>query len=149
MQRYNTILGRLGSNASIPVVLKLIYSQGVQQLLYGISATNLCKSDLLSFCHAYNSMYGKLFKTFDKKTILSCQYYCGYLCFDLLFDLQRYMFLSKLVSTGLLDDRRELDRLDYRDLLTLKSKYNLIINDSKFRIKQKFWDYFMNLINIV
>ena len=59
------------------------------------------------------------------------------------------MFLSKLISLGLLDDKRELDRLDYRDFLTLNSKYSLIMTDSKFKIKQKFWNYFICHNNIV
>jgi hypothetical protein len=50
----NTILGRLGTTAPIDVILKLIRSQAVPCLLYGISAATLSISERNSFCHAYN-----------------------------------------------------------------------------------------------
>jgi len=92
----NVILGRLGTSAPEAVLLKLIYSQGVQNLLYGISATTLTKTELKSFAHAYNSVFANKFKSFDDSTIMCCQFYCSYLCFEILYEMHRYMFLAKL-----------------------------------------------------
>jgi len=137
-------LGRLGTSAAASVLLKLINSQGVQNLLYGISATSLSKLELTSFTHAYNSVFSKIFKSFDDRVIMCCQFYCKYLCFDLLLDLHRYMLLSKLVINGCIDSRSELDRPDYKDYIDLKSKYNFHDSDSLHKIKLKVWKRFEN-----
>ena len=140
-------MGRLGTSASVSVLLKLISSQGVQNLLYGIPATSLTKSELTSFTYAYNSVFCKIFKSFDNKTIMSCQFYCNYLSFDLLLDLHRYMFLSKLFVTGRIDSRAEIDRSDYKDYIDLKTKYNFKDCDTAHTIKQKIWKVFENYNN--
>ena len=49
----NVIFGRLGTSASPAVCLRLIHSQGVNNLLYGIAATSLTSCELKSFSHAY------------------------------------------------------------------------------------------------
>ena len=94
----NVILGRLGTTAPANVVLKLISTQSVQNLLYGIASTSLNNSELKSFSHAYNSMFSKVFNSFDSHVISYCQFYSGHLCFNMLYDLQRYVFLSKLLA---------------------------------------------------
>lgn len=54
---------------------KRINSQGVQNLLYGISATILTKTKLKNFTHAYKSIYFcKIYKSFDNSVILGCQF---------------------------------------------------------------------------
>ena len=111
-------------------------------MLYGIPATSLTKSELASFTYAYNSVFCKIFKSFDNKTIMSCQFYCNYLSFDLLFDLHRYMFLSKLFVTGRIDSRSEIDRSDFKDYIDLKNKYNFKDGDSAYMIKLKIWKMF-------
>src|SRR5687768_12881674 len=93
----NTILGRLGSKAAIDVLLKLIHSQAVPVLLYGISALTLTKTELHGFCNAYNIICHKIFRSFDKGTVLYCQWYCGFWPFEVLYDYHRYDFFHKLV----------------------------------------------------
>jgi hypothetical protein len=143
----NVIFGRLGNSASTPVILKLVHSQGVQNLLYGISATTLSESEIKSFSHAYNSLFAKVYKTFDNKVINCCQYYSGYLCFDMLYELNRYLFLCKLLNRSHLDKQLEVDKSDYRDYLRLQAKYSFNVNDSPAAIKFKLWDKFKDKIN--
>ena len=111
----NVILGRIGTSAAPDVVLKLINAQGLQNLLYGISATTLTQCELKSFCHAYNSVFSKLFNSFDKDIITSCQYYCGYLSFDKLYEMYRYSFLLKLLNKKDIDETLEKDKSDIKD----------------------------------
>jgi hypothetical protein len=66
----NIILGRLGTQASVDVILQLINSYGVSALTYDIAATSLSNSDLISFSHAYDNIFRKLFHTFDKDIIM-------------------------------------------------------------------------------
>jgi len=144
----NVIFGRLGTSAPAEVILKLINSQGVQNLLYGISAVTLSESDLKSFSHAYNSMFAKTFQTFDNNTISCCQYYSGYLSFNRLYDLHRYIFLCKLINNLYVDKKLEIDRPDYRDYMLLQSKYAFKDNDSVFSIRSKVWEEFREHLSI-
>ena len=144
----NIILGRLGTSASASVLLKLLNSQGVPNLLYGIAATTLCEIELRSFIFAYNSMFAKVFKTFDPYTISCCQYYCGYFSFNLLYDQHRYLFLKKLINNAYLHKASSLDNLDYKDFVALQSKYNFNRGDSNATIKRKVWLFFEQQINI-
>ena len=118
----NAIIGKLGSSAPANVILKLVYAQGVQSLLYGISATTLTESELKSFSHAYNSVFAKTFHSYDNRVISCCQFYSGYLSFNILYDLQRYAFLTKLIKGDHLSEKSALDRSDlsdYRHLLMI------------------------------
>ena len=65
----NVIFGRLGTNTAPAVLLKLIYSQGVQNLLYGITATSLSAGDPKSLCYAYDGMLCKIFNSYDEKSL--------------------------------------------------------------------------------
>ena len=65
----NTIIGRLSTSAPASILLHLINSQGVQNLLYGIAAISLNESEVKSFSFAYNSMFAKVFGTYDSKII--------------------------------------------------------------------------------
>jgi len=138
----NVILGRLGTSAPSTVLLRLIYSQGVQNLLYGISAATLTKIERKSFSHAYNSVFAKIFNTYDNDVILNCQYYSGYLCFDRLYDLHRYLFLSKLFHNAFIDEKSVIDKIDFRDYCLLQNRYNFNWNDSIAMIKHKVWKSF-------
>ena len=92
--------------------MKLIYSQGVQNLLYGITATSLSAGDLKSLCYSYDSMFCKIFNSYDKNVISQCQYYSGYLSFNVLDELHRYMFFKKLLETFFIEIRSEIDCVD-------------------------------------
>ena len=142
----NTILGRLGCNASIDVLLKLVHSQAVPSLLYGISAATLKGTELNKFCYAYNNIYFKKFRSFDKNTILYCQWFCGFWPFELFYDYHRYNFLNKLVITECLDSKLDLDCSDYLDYANLKLKYGIMANDSIAKIRYNFWKYFETLL---
>ena len=142
----NVILGRLGTSASAAVLLKLIHSQGVQNLLHGISATSLTKAELKSFSYAYNSFFAKIFKCVDNKIIMSCEFFSKYLCFEMLYEMYRYLFLSKLLNTGCLDKKNNLDKPDYQDYISLKAKYNFNEWDSIGKVKIKVWNHFENLV---
>src|SRR6476469_1439196 len=86
----NAILGRLGTSAPFDELLKLINAQAVPNLIYGISAATLTTQEIKSLSYAYNSVFTKMFNTFDKNVIYCCQFYSGYLCFNMLYDLHRY-----------------------------------------------------------
>ena len=145
----NVIFGRLGTNTAPAVLLKLIYSQGVQNLLYGITATSLSAGDLKSMCYAYDSMFYKILNSYDKNVIFQCQYYSGYLSFNVLYELQRYMFLKKLFETSFIEIRSEIDCVDVREFSFLKTNYKFMENVSKVKLKMKAWKVFEHCLGSI
>ena len=141
----NVILGRMGTSAPINVLLKLIDSQSVPNLLYGISATTLSAKDIKSFSFAYNSIFAKIFHSYDNTVILNCQYFTGSLPFNDLYDDHRYNFLNKLFNTNCNNANSEIDLFDMADLQNLQLKYQLRTEDSKNQVKHKIWKYFENV----
>ena len=82
-----------------------------------------------------------------------CQFYCGILNFNRLYELQRFTFLSKLVEKSVINNSREIDRLDYKDFLTLQARYDLVDVKAtciaRFKICKSFEvELFLNLIMI-
>ena len=138
----NVILGRMGTSAPINVLLKLIDSQRVPNLLYGISATTLSAKDVKSFSFAYNSVFAKIFHSYDNTVILNCQYFTGSLPFNYLYDYHRYNFLNKLLNTNGINANSEIDKFDMADYHSLQLKYHLRTEASKNQAKNKKWKYF-------
>jgi len=63
----NVIFSKLGNSTAANVILKLVFTHGVQNLLYGIAALSLTSAEVDSLAYAYNSIFCKIFKLYDKK----------------------------------------------------------------------------------
>jgi len=142
----NTILGRLSCNASIDVLLKLIRSQAVPSLLYGISAVTLSNTEIHSFTNAYNNIFYKIFRSFDKNTVSYCQWYCGFWPFELLYDYHRYNFLNRFVVNKLLTCTSAIDNPDYIEYTKIQNKYDIQDSDSIGKIRYNIWKHFENML---
>ena len=92
----NGILGKIGTHANVNVLLSLINTYCIPVLTYGLNAVTLTKSMCNEIDSAYSSIFSKIFKSFDKNTILQCQYYCGVMPASYLIDCQKNNFLLKL-----------------------------------------------------
>ena len=62
----------------------------------------------------------------------------------MLYDLQRYVFLSKLLANECINKRSVIDRSDYGDYVSLQIKYDFKDTDSIGNIKSKVWKAFYN-----
>jgi len=140
----NVIIGRICNSAPANVLLKLLDAQAIPHLLYGISATTLSSKDMKSLTYAYNSIFAKIFHSYDNTVILNCQYFSSSLPFNYLYDYHRYNFLSKLFNADLMSVRSEIDAIDIADYNFLQLKYCLNTEDSKNQVKSKIWRYFEN-----
>ena len=145
----NTILGRLGTMAPINVLMKLISSQAVPILMYGLAAVTLSSADMKSLTHTYNSVFAKIFKSFDVNVIACCQFYSGYLTFEMLYEFNRYNFLHKMITAACFDNRLSVDKTDYQEYTSLQNKYNFKSNDSHRRLKSKLWNLFSDQVNLI
>jgi len=92
----NSILGKIGNNSAIPLILKIVSSNCNPSLLYGLEACPVTKRQLKSLSYPFNSVFMKLFKTFNAHTITQVQYYSGYLPLSHVINLRKLTFFYDL-----------------------------------------------------
>lgn len=148
-QSSNSILGKLGTNCSIDVLLTLINSHGLQNLLYAIAAMDLSARTLNSLNYAYNSVFAKIFRIRNPDIISQCQFFSGSLNFTLLYEMRRFCYLQKLIKCNRLSKCSDVDKSDFRSYCTIKAKYMLNDADSSKIVKRKIWDHFGNIVGLV
>jgi len=98
---FNTIYGWIGSKDSIPLLLTMLSTICTPTLLFGTEAAlekNKKESKRLSYAYKYRA-WSKIFQSYDKDTILLCQYYYGFIPLEYQIDLRRMGFLKSLVQT--------------------------------------------------
>ena len=88
----NVIFGRLSTNSSPNVLLKLITTNSVSALMYGTAALSLKNSDIADLSRAYDSVFVKMFKVKTTNTIRQCQYYSGFWPVEIMYDFNRFNF---------------------------------------------------------
>ena len=137
----NSIFSSLGALPPIDVIIKLFKSICFPILTYGIASVSLSNKDIVSFTHAYNNVFMKLFKSFNVDTISFCQYYCNCLPFAALYDLLRLNFLCAKFKQDYLQASNYLDDCEYADLYKLCDKYAVSPSCSKQYAKLKVWTF--------
>ena len=142
----NMILGRIGNTSCEHVILKLIKTQGLQTLLYGVTASDLASSELGCLDFAYNGVFVKVFNVKTIENIRLCQFYSGNLTFSHMYELQRYKFLKTMLELKILVPQSSIDAREYRDYCNIKCKYNLDDKDSSQSTLTKFWIHFKSTV---
>jgi len=139
----NSVVSKIHKD-NITVILSLIASFCTPILLYALEAVILNKSETQRLDNPFNMVFNKLFGTFDKSIIKSCQYHCGYLPFSLLHDLKYLRFARKLNNfqdiNSFVYNLFRLSGLD--DFVSVAIKYDVDINDSEGTITKKIWNTF-------
>lgn len=125
----NGILGKLGTSPQINLTLSLIETFCNPVLLYGLESLHLTKSDISLLSFPYNSVYMKLFATFDKSILTLCQFYCGQLPLAYIVDLRTLNFYADLCVT------RSLANVLYKwfgeaERAVIAARYNIVNTDS-------------------
>lgn len=141
----NSILSKVCKD-QIDVVLSLVASYCTPVLLYGLDAVTLNKTDSSRLNNPFNMIFSKLFGTFDKSIIKSCQHYCGYLPFSLLLDMKILRFMKKIA------DMQNINSVVFNlfkmsgegEFRIIAMKYNITIEDTDSAIKHKIWNFFAN-----
>ena len=88
----NGILGKIGNMSAIPLILKIVSTNCNPSLLYGLEACPVTKRQLKSLSYPFNSVFMKLFKTFNADIIRQVQYFSGYMPLSYTIDLRRLSF---------------------------------------------------------
>lgn len=133
----NAILGKLQSSNSLTVALKLMETQCIPHLTYGIAATGLSKTALTSLTFVYNSIFCKLFKVKEQQNILWCQYFCNFLSFDLLYRYLRFVSIKSLLLTNNISPVSPLDVDDFIDYNNFKAQLNMLVPADLARCSNK------------
>jgi len=92
----NLILSKIGIKSLLPLSLSLLFAKTVPILLYSMEAVSMSEHDTTNFSNVFNSMFLKLFGTFNKMIIEKCQYYCGYLPFSYTLAIRKIIFLNNI-----------------------------------------------------
>ena len=115
---------------------------------YGNVACTLTKKDIDHFSFVFNSVFSKLFNTKDKKTIETCQYFTGILCYELYYELHRLLFIKSLINLNYLQESSECDNQVLLEYNALCNKFRIYESDSIRTIKEKVWRRFKERVDL-
>ena len=141
-QSLNGVLGKLGSAPQVNITLSLVSSFCNPILLYGIEALHLKKADIASLTFPYNSVFTKLFSTFDKSVITLCQFYTYQLPLCYIIDARTLNFYSDLCSGTCYTSNCLFKWFGEAERKTIEARYNILPSDSAYissmKIKKTF-----------
>jgi exonuclease III len=145
----NGILGKIGSSSSIDVTLSLVSSFANPVLLFGLETGCLTRSQIDKLSNTFNSIYMKLFSTFDKAIIAQCQYYTYQLPLRFLLHLRYLTFWNGLRLIANSPARILYDWFGDTEKQQISSIYDILPLDSHNSCKRKIWQLFQEQINIL
>ena len=87
--------------------------------MYAAEAVNWSRKDIQSMSFVYDQAFHKVFRSFDKKVILTCQFFMNVLPFEKLLDVRRLNFLYNS------NNRVGFD-WGGREIESIKNKYHFV-----------------------
>jgi len=147
-QSLNAILGKIGDSEAITLILSIAASNCIPILTYGLDACHISKAQLKSFEYTFQSVFCKIFKTFDKNVITQCQYYTGYLPGRLALDLIKLRFLNKLKTDTDSPPGFMMQVAGGEECCALEAKYSVNLPVSNTLLKYKVWNYLQQELHL-
>ena len=139
----NAILSKIGDMNAVNVILSLVASNCTPILLYGLEAMHLNNAQNNRLLYAYNSVFYKLFRSFNANIIVQTQYYTGYLNLTSLIDLRTITFLNELCNYDASSPASHLFYLcGKNEWIDIASRYNINVNDAGRLCQNKIWAAF-------
>jgi len=92
----NAVLAKIASAKEIALTLKIVSENCFPILMYGIEACRPTKRKICLLAYAYNTVFFKLFNTFNDGITRSTQYYSGYLSYAYAAELRTLNFYGDL-----------------------------------------------------
>ena len=143
----NSILGKIDCKSSEHIITSLVSSFSLPVLLFGTETGFLSKHQQENLANAYNSIFMKIYGTFNKPIITLCQFYSGYLPFKYLLDLRMMNFFHRL-SFGYTNSVEILfGWFGRNELLSLFNNYGIAEHDYPNKWKSIMWTSFETLCN--
>jgi hypothetical protein len=146
----NGIFGKIGTRASLNLLLSLIDTFCIPVLLYGLDAVTLMKSDRSTIDFVYSTVFCKLFHVKENNTIKLCQFFSGCLPPSYRLDIRRLNFFHGLNKSVLKDSLPSLLFLiaDIEDYNSLVNNYSISDKDNIWKVKSKVFDCFKTDISM-
>src|SRR5467141_409812 len=119
----NGILGKIGNMSAIPLILKIVSTNCNPSLLYGLEACPVTKRQLKSLSYPFNSVFMKLFKTFNADIIRQVQFFSGYLPLSYVIDLRRLTFFHDLYYFDKSPAATLFYSMDMDEMMSLRNSY--------------------------
>jgi hypothetical protein len=139
----NSILSKIGDMSALNLILSLTSSNCLPILMYGLEAMRLTKTQVNRMVYAYNSVFYKLFRSFNSNIILQTQYYTGHLNLSSFIDLRTINFLNNLCTY---DYNSPAAHLFYvcgaGEWSDIASRYSITASDGCGQCKSKIWTAF-------
>ena len=145
----NSIFSKIGGSAPINVLLSLLYTKCIPALTYAMEAISLNKTLTNNLSHVYNSIFFKIFSSFDKDVIKQCQYYCGYLPFSYYYTIKRLKFLAALKDATDSLPSFLLKWVGKREMISLEESIGIANSTVLTNFKKEAWRHFSGSLNLV
>src|SRR5467141_1116994 len=104
-------------------ILKIVSTNCNPSLLYGLEACPVTKRQLKSLSYPFNSVFMKLFKTFNADIIRQVQYFSGYLPLSYVIDLRRLTFFHDLYYFDKSPAATLFFSMDMDEMMSLRNSY--------------------------
>ena len=146
----NSILGKVGTSSPISVSINLVTAYCNPVLLYGLESIRLSKANSSSISYPFNSVFMKLFSTFDKSVVTLCQFYCGQIPLSYLVDLRMLKFCDKLSSLDSNSANILCNLFGKLEQIETANTYGIDVSDLmysyEYKIRQTFVEFASSLI---
>ena len=140
----NGILSKISYNQNTDAALSLISSFALPTLTFGLEACNLTRAQADRLAYPFNSVFMKIFSSFNKDVIALCQFYTGFLPLQNMLDVKVFNFLNNLSNAKDKSCPASIlhNWFGARESNRIADKYNICVTDSKYIRSRKVWAFF-------
>ena len=129
--------------SALNLIFSLTSTNCTPILMYGLEAMKLSNAQINRLLYAYNSVFYKLFRTFNADIIAQTQFYSGYLNLRSLHDLRTVSFLYDLRYYDYSCPASHFFHIGgSSDWIELANKYSILAGDSIGSCKARVWAAF-------
>jgi hypothetical protein len=145
----NGIFAKIGTKAAPFVVLSLVNSYCLPVLLYATETLVLNAKMRNIVENAVNTVFAKLFSSFDKVVIQNCQFYCKFLPVIYSMDIRTFEFCKELSNHSNDSLRLLFLRTDTKLFEKLQMKYGVNSMTNVNQLKSVLWKHFENCLKLI
>ena len=138
---FNSIFSKV-YKANETVIVSLIKSKCIPVLMYGLEALDLNQSNLNKLDNPLYQVFGKIFKSFDKKILNNCMFYLDTLPLNAEYLFRKINFLRKMkaVPNSLL--KHLSDEFGSIEIMKIYSSLQLEVVCSREQFRRALWKRF-------
>ena len=120
----------------------MVNAYSTPALLYGVETGCLGSVQIDKLDYAYNSIFTKIFNTFDREVIKLCQYYTGHMPLGYTIDLRCLQFFNAIRSLASSPAKLLFLSVGYDEWQTIADIYGILFCDKPNSFRPKIWSSF-------